>query len=241
MAPDKTEGPTKSLFFGGMELDTLEQLPEVKQERLLATIALLINKAVYSTPRGSGKKQDLLSLIGLLNYAAVAVRPGRAFFHSLFEAAASVREPDHWVHLNQAARAELSWWYMFLQVWNGRSIMPLTNPPFVIRSGSWGCGAVHEDLWFQLQWPSSWQTVSIAPQELVPIVVGVVLWGVHWAGKRVCCLCDNTAVVAAVNKGDPMLAHLLRILAFATAVLDNQVTACHLPGVHNTSATVLLS
>ena len=91
-------------------------------------------------------------------------------------------------------------------------------------------------------WPSSWQTVSIAPKELVPIVVGVVLWGVHWAGKRICCLCDNTAVVAAVNKGaarDPMLAHLLRILAFATAVLDIQVTACHLPGVHNTSADAL--
>ena len=108
------------------------------------------------------------------------------------------------MHLNRTARADLSWWYTFLQVWNGKSIMPPKNPPFVIRSdasGSWG-----------------------------------------WAGQRICCLCDNMAVVAAINKGaarDPVLAHLLRLLAFSTAVLDIHVAACHLPGVHNTSADAL--
>ena len=124
----------------------------------------------------------------------------------------------------------------------GRASRPQPTPPFVVKldaSGTWGCGAVHEELWFQLQWPESWATVSIAPKELVPIVIAVVLWGPHWAGKPVCCLCDNTAVVAAVNKRsakDPTLSHLLHILAFAVAVLDINITACHLPGVQNTSA-----
>ena len=123
--------------------------------------------------------------------------------------------------------------------------MKLANPPFVVQSdvsGSWGCGAVHGDLWFQLQWPAAREAVSIAPKELVSIVVAVVLWGPHWAGQRVCCLCDNAAVVAAVNKGaarDPSLSHLLRLLAFATVTLDVQVTACHFPGVYNTSADAL--
>ena len=31
-------------------------------------------------------------------------------------------------------------------------------------SGLWGCGAVHENLWFQLQWPETWAAVSIAPK-----------------------------------------------------------------------------
>ena len=76
----------------------------------------------------------------------------------------------------------------------------------------------------------------------MPIVIAVVLWGPHWAGKRVCCLCYNMAVVAAVNKGsakDPMLSHLLRILAFAVAVLDMHITAYHLPGVQNALADAL--
>ena len=83
---------------------------------------------------------------------------------------------------------------------------------------------------------------SIAPKELVPIVMAVTLWGPHWVGRRVCCLCDNMAVVAAVNKGsarDPTLMHLLRILAFLTAILDITLTARHLPGVQNTSADAL--
>ena len=115
-------------------------------------------------------------------------------------------------------------------------------PHLSSASGSWGCGVIYENLWFQLRWPLSWQAVSIAPKELLPIVVAVVLWGPHWAGQRICCLCDNMAVVAAINKGaarDPMLAHLLRLLAFSTAVLDIHVAACHLPGVHNTSADAL--
>lgn len=87
-----------------------------------------------------------------------------------------------------------------------------------------------------------WSTVAIAPKELVPIVMAVILWGPYWAGKRVRCLCDNISVVAAVNKGaarDPALSSLLRTLAFVTAVLDISLTARHLPGVQNTSADAL--
>ena len=248
VAPEKTEGPATSLIFLGIEIDTMAQqlrLPEEKLQRLLTALYQWMSQATCPTPRGSGKKRELLSLIGLLNHAAVVVRPGRAFMRSLIDAATRAKDLDHWVHLNRAARADLAWWLTFLRTWNGTSVIKPTNPPFVLRSdasGSWGCGAVHEDLWFQLQWPASWEAVSIAPKELVPIIVAVVLWGPYWAGQRVCCLCDNAAVVAAVNKGaarDPTLAHLLRILAFATAVLDIYVTACHYPGVNNTSADAL--
>ena len=248
VAPEKTEGPTTVLTFLGIELDTSCQvlrLPDEKRERLLATILQWSSQSACPMPRGSGKKRDLLSLIGLLSHAAMVVRPGRAFLRSLFDAASLARELDHWVHLSKAARADLAWWYTFLQIWNGKSTMPPSNPSFVIRSdasGSWGCGAVYDNRWFQLEWPPLWKAVSIAPKEIVPIVMAVILWGPYWAGQRVCCLCDNAAVVAAVNKGsakDPALSHLLRLLAFASAVLDVYITACHFPGVLNVAADAL--
>ena len=127
-------------------------------------------------PRISGKKRDLLSLIGRLNHAAMVVWPGRPFLRHLIDATASVKELDHWVHLNQAARADIAWWHAFLQTWNGVSFLPSSCPPKIITSdasGSWGCGATYLNLWFQLQWPQHWAGVTIAPKELVPIVMGV--------------------------------------------------------------------
>ena len=61
-------------------------------------------------------------------------------------------------------------------------------------------------------------------------------------GQQVSCLCDNAAVIVAVNKGsarDPALSHLLWLLAFASAVLDIYIKACHFPGVLNRSADIL--
>ena len=247
-APDKTEGPSTTLVFLGIEIDTVAgqlRLPQDKLRLLLSTLSQLMKFRGRQVPRISGKKRDLLSLIGCLNHTAMVVRPGRPFLRNFIDATTFVKELDHWVHLNQAARAYIAWWHAFIQIWNGVSLLPCSCPPKIIisdASGSWGCGATYLNLWFQLQWPQHWAVVTIAPKELVPIVIRVALWGSHWSGSRVCCLCDNAAVVAAVNKGsarDPSLVRLLHILAFLCAVFDITVTAKHLPGVQNVVADAL--
>lgn len=248
VAEDKTEGPAAVITFLGIEIDTLRQqvrLPLDKLHRLTSTLAGWMGHTERPTPRSSVKKRELLSLLGLLHHAATVVRPGRAFLRNLIDASATVQALDHRVHLNAAARADLAWWHTFLRAWNGVSIMPPSDAPLLLvsdASGTWGCGAFHGNGWFQLQWPDSWAPVSIAPKELVPIVVAATLWGPQWAGKHVQCLCDNGAVVSAVNKGaakDPILSHLLRIVAFLAAILDMRITARHLPGTKNAAADAL--
>ena len=170
VAEDKTEGPTTVLTFLGIEIDTLQQqvrLPQDKLLRLVSTIANWMRQTELPTIRSSVKKRDLLSLLGLLHHAATVVRPGRAFLRSLIDTAATVQALDHRVHLNSSARADLAWWHTFLRTWNGTSIMPPTNPPLILvsdASGTWGCGAFYENCWFQLQWPDSWSSVTIAPK-----------------------------------------------------------------------------
>ena len=119
------------------------------------------------------------------------------------------------------------------------SCPPKKHPLLMVSdtSGTWGCGAMYRNSWFQLQWPQAWSAATITPKELVPIVVAATLWGPQWAGKHVQCLCDNMAVVTAVNKGaakDPTLSHLLRTLTLITAILD-----IHITGVQNASADAL--
>ena len=173
------------------------------------------------------------------------VRPGRAFLRGLIDASSSVDSLEHRVHLTSEARAEVAWWHTFLQVWSGVSVLPPEAPSYYISSdasGSWGCGVIFNNLWIQLPWPVEWAQVSIAPKELTPIVFAVALWGPQWAGNKVCCQCDNAAVVCAINKKsarDPTLSRLLRILAMFCAIYDITVVARHLPGVHNTAADAL--
>ena len=63
-----------------------------------------------------------------------------------------------------------------------------------------------------MQCPESWSAVSIAANELVPIVLAAAVWGRQWLGKKVLFSCDNDAVVTVVRKGnakDSILLHLL--------------------------------
>ena len=146
VASEKTEGPATTLTFLGIEIDTVQSqtlLPQDKLDCLKSTIALWMRQTNQLTPRGSGKKRELLSLIGLLTHAASVVRPGRAFLRSLIDAAAAVRDLDHWVHLNSAARADLAWWHTFVDFWNGKSFMPPSGRPLFITSDASGAVGQH--------------------------------------------------------------------------------------------------
>ena len=91
--------------------------------------------------------------------------------------------------LHSAPRADLLWWRTFLQDWNGTSFFPVAHPTKDVisdASGSYyGCGTFSSTHgWFQLKWPGSWESVSIAAKDLVPIVIAASLWGYHW--KQTC-------------------------------------------------------
>ena len=117
------------------------------------------------------------------------------------------------------------------------------SPQAVITSdasGNWGCGAFSSASdCFQLQWPSSWNTVHITVKELAPIVLACAIRGRQWQGKSVRCVCDNATVVAIVNSvssKDSLVMHLMRCLFFFQAVFSLSLHAVHLAGKKNIAA-----
>ena len=95
--------------------------------------------------RRSGKKRYLLSLIGVLQHVATVVKPGRTFVRSLIDASTTVKSLEHYIHLNAHARADIMWWHLFAQLWNGTSLLPSAEPTqatYSDASGSWGCGVM---------------------------------------------------------------------------------------------------
>ena len=117
-----------------------------------------------------------------------------------------------------------------------------TQPDIVVQtdaSGSWGCGACCEMLWFQWPWPAALTSAAIMVKEMIPIVLACAVWGPMMARKTVKFQCDNTGVVAAINKGSakqPFVMHLLRCLCFFTAHFDIALIAEHIAGIHNCAA-----
>ena len=246
VAPEKIGGPSTVLTFLGIELDSsLMQLrlPPTKLQRLKALLVTWLNKRAAT-------KRELQSIIGHLSHAATVVRPGRAFTRGLIETSKIPKCPSHWVRLSPGCQADIAWWYIFLDSWNGSSMMPPLQPSVVTlsdASGSWGCGATSGMQWFQLQWPPQLQgrstpLSSIAVKEMIPVVISAAIWGLEWTGKHVLFRCDNSSVVSILthwSAKDTHLAHLSRCLFFFAAHYNFTFTAEHIAGGDNKLADAL--
>ena len=243
VAPEKVVGPTTTLIFLGIELDSVKmemRLPRGKLERLQISLGRWLDK-------DSATKRQLQSIIGQLSDAAIVVRPGRTFLRSLIRTSTIPKKQDHKIRLNMECKADLHWWNTFISGWNGTALFPgrpLSDVVTADASGSWGCGALLEDgtLWFQFQWPPSWSEVNIATKELFPLVMAAALWGTRWRGGRILFRSDNQAVVAALasySARDPPLVHLLRCLFFFEAYFEFEHVVEHVPGSDNGAADAL--
>ena len=226
LAAHKREGPSSTLTFLGIEIDTVVGqlcLPSDKLKRLVTTITQWGTRRTCS-------KQELQSLIALLNHACKVIRPGRTFLRRMIDLVTTVRSSapkSATIRLNNEFRADLAWWAEFLSQWNGSSFFP---PPLHIprlaltsdASGSWGCGAWHGTAWFQIRWNERAQPLTIAEKELIPIIVACATWGQSWQGKHITCYCDNQVVVACLRSRTSRhmgMMHLIRCLAFVEARL----------------------
>ena len=220
MAPHKREGRTTCLVFLGIEIDTVAGELRLPEEKLSHLMSLLQEWSL------------------ILVHACKVVRPGRSFLRRLLDllhATSSRRGGNCVIRLNRSCQADIAWWGELVGKWNGVSFLcPTLELPVVEvasdASGSWGCDAWHGDNWFQCAWDHRADSLSIAAKELVPVLLACALWGGAWHAHRVCCLCDNQVVVAALQSRscrDAGVMHLLRCLAFMEAQIG-----CHLFGLY---------
>ena len=240
LAEDKTVHPTTSIVFLGIEIDSVEQelrLPVDKLSRISSCLDAWM-------ARKRATKRELESLAGTLEDAAKIIKPGRTFLRRIYDTISTLAKQNHHTHINKALRSDIAWWQTFVRSWNGVSLMstlctPTPNTSMVSdASGSWGCGAIWKDCWFQLAWndDNAYQQENIATKELLPIVIAAAIWGPHWQGNVVSCECDNQAVVAVLTRRtcrDHNLMHLLRCLFFFEAHFQFSLLATHIPGSSN--------
>ena len=188
-------------------------------------------------------RRELESLIGTLQHAYIVIQPGRSFLQRTIALLRVAKQKHHHIRLNAEFRSDMLWWKLFAEKWNGVSLIIPQGPPDVTitsdASGSWGCGAWCDKLWFQLEWVNDIYQKHIAVKELIPILIAAFVWGPLLHGKRVTSNCDNSAVVSVLNSRysrDRDLMQLLRCLFFLEASYQFYLSANHIPGVLNDCA-----
>ena len=154
----------------------MAHLPPDKLHRIRSLLTSWLKKK-------KATKREILSLVGLLQHATKVVKPGRTFVARMYSEAACLRRLSLFTRLSDGFRSDLRWWYLFVHAWNGVSFLECSmtpQPPDIFietdASGSWGCGALFNNLWFQLKWSTEWKPIDIMAKELVPIVISCAIW-----------------------------------------------------------------
>ncbi|XP_056124427.1 uncharacterized protein LOC130102426 [Rhinichthys klamathensis goyatoka] len=250
LAHEKTSGPTTSIEFLGINLDSAKfqaSLPKEKIDRII----LIASNFTDSTDCA---KRELLSLLGQLNYAMRIIPQGRPFIAHLLALSSSVHALEDRIILSDESKNELKLWINFLNQWNGLTFfyddfisLPLDIKLFTDAAPSIGFGGYYQGRWFASSWPpqlldTPQSSASSALFELYPIVVAASLWGKEWSSKSIQIHCDNEAIVYCINKGrsrSPALMPLLRRLIWTSACDQFLITAIHVPGAQNQIADSL--
>ncbi|KAI2650053.1 Pro-Pol polyprotein [Labeo rohita] len=208
LAQDKTEGPSTSIEFLGINLDSqkfLASLPKEKIDRTILVASTLLSKSSCS-------KRELLSILGHLNFAMRIIPQGRPFISHLLSLASSAHALEDIISITDSCRNELSLWISFLKQWNGLSFFysnlissPIDIPLYIDAAPSVGFGGFFRGRWFASTWPPQLallpqQLSSSALFELYPLVAAASLWGKEWSATSIIVHCDNEATVHCINK-----------------------------------------
>ena len=244
ISEEKTLGPLTSLEFLGITLDSERMQASLPLEKL-ARISKVSHE--FSTT-AQVSKREALSLLGHLTFAMKIIPQGRSFVSRLLTATHAVPGLLDSVTLDEGCRSDLRFWGQLLAHWNGISFFyedVISSADdlkfFTDAAPSLGFGGMFQNRWFAGSWPREFADLdqSSALYEMYPIVVACHLWGHFWARKRIAVKCDNSAVVAIVNKGRsacPDIMPFVRRLTWLSVTLNFIIVAQHLPGHSNTVA-----
>ena len=250
VATEKTVGPTTSLVYLGILIDSMYftmSVPERKVKELLYILS-------QWSDRRKCTKTELLSLTGKLSDVCKVVEPGRIFVRRLFDLSKSVKSGHHHISLNNGAREDIQWWSDFLPSWKCSTIIPQTyelrddDIRLSTDASKLGFGGVFGNQWIQAAWPSNMNAlnkgnaIDIDYLELFAIFAACATWGHLWTGHRIVIYTDNIPITDVWELGtskSPSLMTLIRKIFLEAAGFQYRLALKYLPGKLNVQADLI--
>ena len=244
-SPDKDCPPSTNMVCLGVEVDSEHFTLSVTEDRvqdLLTELSSWSSREFYTL-------KQLQSLLGKLSFVAACVKPSRIFMSRLLNSLRVFPSKRARLKVSADIKADIAWWLDFLPIFNGTSfIKPLhwefDDLQFTTDASLHAGGATCFNDCFTCEFSKDivHSAQHITALELYTIVVAVKFWAHKLHQRKFIVSCDNEAAVTVVNSGkskDPFMQRCLRELWFTAAVYDCELTARHIPGVHNVLADTL--
>ena len=181
-------------------------------------------------------------MLGFLSFCARVVPLGRPFLRKLFNFArelSHLSRPTTRRRLSTEAIRDLRWWLTLLSRWTGIRLIRQNRPIvhlYTDASGTKGIGG-----WcpggnaFSTRISRRHRPKHINWKEAYAILFAFAKWGSSWKGRHITIMCDNFAIVNAINnrsiRGDAI--NPLQLLFLTAALYDIDISACWLSSEDN--------
>ena len=245
IAEEKTMGPSQVLPFVGIELDTIEMVARLPDDKIVKFNNLI--EEVLSSK--SIKLHQLQSLCGMLNFASGIITPARAFNRRLYDLGIGLEKSYYRIKVTKEVKQDLLVWQKFLHNYNSKTFLLdyiwLTNDHLQLytdASSTIGFGGVFGSKWFYGLWHPDCLRLNIALLEYYPICLALHLWGPVLANKCITINSDNMAVVYIINSctsKDKTIMKLVRRFVYLAMHYNILIRAKHLPGILNSCCDFL--
>ena len=238
----KVFGPLPSIPYLGIQIDSNAMVCRLPEEKL-SDIQNILKSWLH---KKSCTKRNLLSLIGKLSFACKVVKPGRIFLRRLIDLSMTTQHLDHFIHLNQEAKADILWWHDFIVQWNGVSIIPSLPSQKKLSlftdASMFGIGGFLGPNWFSVPVPSTHKDIHINVKELVAVLAAISAWADILSNKEVVLFSDNLTIVQAWTGGtssSKVLMNLIRKIFLLSAKYGISLHLRHIFGFQNFKADAL--
>lgn len=179
LSEEKTEGPATRITFLGTEIDTVDGVCRLPQEKVRAF------QASVDECLGARKVtlHQLQVLVGQLNFPLRVIPMGRVFSSNIARAMSGLRAKHHHTRLSAEVKDDLCTWRDCMVQFNGSVLWQqpaqasIELELYTDAAGSVGFGAVLGSRWCMQHWPTEWVrrglTRNITFLELFPIIVAI--------------------------------------------------------------------
>jgi hypothetical protein len=233
IAWEKVEGPSKSLVFLGVELNSHDMSIALPEKKIVKFTSIL--RQFQHKKRASFKQLE--RLCGKLSWAATVVKAGRCYLRRLFDLLSLMRKSTDKTRLTAGFYDDISWWLHVMNTFSGRRI--LCNRPvhtiFMDACDS-GSGFMYNGDWGYVNWALDLPEMSNAHiniKETISAIFAVRRWALNFENSKVVFITDNMTARANISKGTsctPDVMPWLRELHYVSTIYNFDIVSVHIPG-----------